>query len=128
MDGADDRAVSLVSFFPTGSSGTIIITSRNKEVSNLAKPYHLELREMPEGEALALLQKAARIEGPLSPEELESAKTLIEKCNYLPGSIVQAGKYCHELSGTIRGEFHPYTFTQYLDLFFPGSKPGSKAS
>jgi hypothetical protein len=126
MDGAD-RAVKLVSFFPAGSSGTIIITSRNKEVSNLAKPYHLELGEMQADEALALLQKAARREDPLSPEELESAKTLVEKLNYLPGAIVPAGKYCHELSATISGEFQPYTFTQYLDLFFPGSIPGSKA-
>jgi len=128
MDGADDRTVRLVSFFPTGSSGTIIITSRNKEVSNLAKPHHVELGEMRADEALALLQKAARREDPLSPEELESAKILVEKLDYLPGAIVPAGKYCHELSATISGEFQPYTFTQYLDLFFPGSTPGSKAS
>jgi hypothetical protein len=123
MDGADDSAVRLVSFFPAGLVGTIIITSRNREVSNLAKTYHLELGELRENEALSLLQKAARREDQLGPEELESANILVKELKYLPSSIVPAGKYCHELSATISGEFQPYTFTQYLELFFAGLTP-----
>jgi len=119
MDGANDATVQLVSFFPTSMTGTIIITSRNREVSNLAKTYHMDLGRMGRAEALVLLRKSARREDALSEDELKSATLLIHELGYFPDAIVRAGKYCHDLSATIRGEFQPYTFTQYLDLFYP---------
>lgn len=117
FDKADDISVNLVTFLPKCYNGTVIITSRNKAVGNLAKTYHLELDSMKPSEALATLLSAARRTLPLPPDELQSAQTLIEELGYLPAALVKAGTYCHQLSSTIQGEFQPYTFTQYLSLF-----------
>ncbi|KIM23249.1 hypothetical protein M408DRAFT_77815, partial [Serendipita vermifera MAFF 305830] len=118
FDNADDTSVNLVTFLPKCYSGTIVITSRNKTVGNMAKTYHLELNRMKPSEALATLLMAARRELPIPEPELADARKLMEKLNYNPAALTKAGTYCHQLSSTIQGEFQPYTFTQYLNLYF----------
>ena len=117
LDSADDLSVNLVTFIPKCYNGTIIITSQNKSVGNLAKTHHLEMGRMKGSEALSALLQAARRELPLPAEELKSAQVLIGELGYLAEALVKAGGYCHQLSSTVQGEFQPYTFIQYLTLF-----------
>jgi len=72
---------------------------------------------MAKDEALAVLLQAARRQSPLSTAELTSAHILMEELGCLAVALGQAGTYCRQLSSTIHGVLHPYTFTQYLRIF-----------
>src|ERR1700709_2332192 len=52
LDNADDPTLNLAPFLPMAGRGSVIITSRNRNLSNLSTTYHLELGEMEEDEAL----------------------------------------------------------------------------
>jgi hypothetical protein len=95
----------------------VIITSRNRDVGNLSTTYHLEMGEMVADEALSTLLRAARRELPLPAEEIKNVHTLMKELGYLAVALVQAGTYCHHLSDSRDGSL-PYTFTQYLSLFY----------
>jgi hypothetical protein len=73
---------------------------------------------MEEDEALATLLQGARRELLLSTEELESTHTLMKELGYLALALVQAGGYYHQLFSSPRGVLKPFTFTQYLSLFY----------
>jgi tetratricopeptide (TPR) repeat protein len=103
---------------PKSVNLTIVITSRNRDLGNLSTTVHLELGEMEEDEALATLVQAARRDSALSNEEMAGARTLIKELGYLALALVQAGTYCHQLSSYHGGILQPYTFTQYLSLFY----------
>ena len=70
------------------------------------------------GEAQNTLIRAARRQLPIPTAEMECAHTLLKELGCLAVALVQAGTYCHQLSSTIDGIFQPYTFTQYLSLFY----------
>ena len=44
LDNADDSKMSIVDHIPQGEDGTVIITSRNRNLSSLAPNCHLHLR------------------------------------------------------------------------------------
>lgn len=117
LDNADDPALQLLQFFPKSSHGTIIITSRNRDVGYLSNTYHLEIGPMEREEALATLLKASQRQPPLSIEEISSINVLMGELGCLAVALVQAGTYCHQLSSIIHGVFQPYSFTSYLALF-----------
>ncbi|KIM22789.1 hypothetical protein M408DRAFT_47875, partial [Serendipita vermifera MAFF 305830] len=118
LDNADDPALDLLQFLPKHVNVTIIITSRNHNLGNLSTTHHLELGEMNTDEALAVMLQAARRQLPLLDDEMESAQTLLKELGCLAVALVQAGTYCRQLSSTIGDVFRPYTFTQYLSLFY----------
>ncbi|KIM29976.1 hypothetical protein M408DRAFT_99729 [Serendipita vermifera MAFF 305830] len=117
LDNADDTMVDLNTFLPKCYSGTIIITSRNRDVGLLSTTYHLELGEMEEGEALSTLLKAARRHLPLPPGEKDSANSLLKLLGNLAVAVVQAGTYCHQLSSAAQGATTLFSFAQYAALF-----------
>ncbi|KIM22767.1 hypothetical protein M408DRAFT_322409, partial [Serendipita vermifera MAFF 305830] len=108
LDNADDPALDLKLFLPKNVNVTILVTSRNRNLSNLSTTKHLELGEMSADEALAVMRLASRRQMPLPDKELDSATTLMRELGYLAVALVQAGTYCYQLSSTI-GE--------YLSLF-----------
>lgn len=116
-DNADDPGLNLSPFIPKCDNGTIIITSRNRDVGNLSTSYHLELGEMETNEALLTLVQAARRTLPLAPDEASSAHKLIKLLGYLAVALVQAGTYCHQLSLTSQGDIRQFSFGQYIRLF-----------
>ena len=118
LDNADDPKINLVSFFPKCYNGTILITSRNRRLGNLASTFHLELGQMETEEAFATLIQAARRQLSLPPAELEDAHILMEELGRLAAAVVHAGTYCRQLSSVVHGVLQPYTFTQYLSLFY----------
>jgi len=108
LDNADDPTLNLDPFLPKHINLTIVITSRNPNLSNLSPVYHVELGEMEPEEGLTTLLHAARCELPLPPGELESAKAILKELGCLAVALVQAGTYCHGLA---------CSFSQYLLLF-----------
>lgn len=118
FDNADDPMIDLVPFFPKSRDGTIIITSRNRDVGNLANTHHLELGQMTTAEALSTLLRAARRQLPMPSDERGSAKTLMKELGCLAVALVHAGTYCNQLSSVVAGVMQPYTFTTYLSLFY----------
>jgi hypothetical protein len=60
LDNTDDPTLKLVPFMPKNINLTVIITSRNRNLGNLATSYHMELGEMEPEEALTALIHAAR--------------------------------------------------------------------
>ncbi|KIM21561.1 hypothetical protein M408DRAFT_102576 [Serendipita vermifera MAFF 305830] len=117
LDNADDPDLAINSFLPQDINITILITSRNPDLGILSTTGHLELGEMTADEALSALLQAARRELPLPDQEMNSAHALLKELGCLAVALVQAGTYCLQLSSTVGEDFHPYTFTQYLDLF-----------
>lgn len=117
FDNADDPALDILSFLPKEMIGALIITSRNRNLGNLSTTCHLELAGMEENEAFAVLLRAARRRQPLAKDEMKNVHILMGELGYLAVALVQAGTYCHELSSTTHGT-QPYTFTQYLSLFY----------
>lgn len=113
FDNFDDPKLDLEPFIPRSKYGTIIITSRNRDASNFAGIYHLELGEMEKTEALAVLLRAARRQARLLREEMESANELLERLGFLAVALVQAGSLCYQRSSLNE----PFTFTDYLSLF-----------
>lgn len=114
LDSADDPALDVVQFIPPDYKGVVIITSRNRNLGNLATLFHLELGQLDREEALSALLLAARRRLPLPSQELEDAYQLLELLGCLPLAVVQAGSYCRQLSSSVE---QPFTFTQYLSLF-----------
>ncbi|KIM27410.1 hypothetical protein M408DRAFT_71473, partial [Serendipita vermifera MAFF 305830] len=118
LDNADDPKIDLVPFFPKCYHGIILITSRNRNIGNLANTYHLELGQMETEEALSTLIRAAQRQPPIPPTELTDAYRLMEELGRLAAAVVHAGTYCRQLSSVSQGVLQSYTFTQYLALFY----------
>ena len=118
FDNADDPGLNLVPFLPQNDNLTVIITSRNHTLGNLSTTFHLELAEMEDDEALLTLAQSARRDLPLPPDEEKCARKLADELGCLAVALVQAGRYCSQLSSTVKGVFRPYTFAQYLPLFY----------
>ncbi|KIM22351.1 hypothetical protein M408DRAFT_47177, partial [Serendipita vermifera MAFF 305830] len=117
LDNADDPGLAINSFLPQDINITILITSRNPNLGILSTTCHLQLGEMMADEALSAMVQAACRSLPLPDEETNSAQSLLKELGFLAVALVQAGTYCLQLSSTVGEDFHPYTFTQYLNLF-----------
>ncbi|KIM22353.1 hypothetical protein M408DRAFT_40768, partial [Serendipita vermifera MAFF 305830] len=117
LDNADDPGLAINTLLPHDINITILITSRNPNLGILSPTGHLELGEMTADEALSAMVQAACRSLPLHDDEMNSAQSLLKELGFLAVAVVQAGTYCLQLSSTVGEDFHPYTFTQYLDLF-----------
>jgi hypothetical protein len=96
----------LLEYIPRSQNGTIIITSRTKEVAlKLVDDDDLiEVKPMDKPEALELLQR--KLSATKKIEVVESQQ-LVEELNILPLAIVQAASY-------IRNRAPRYSVFQYL--------------
>jgi hypothetical protein len=94
FDNADTLSpAELKAFFPPGQWGNILITSRNSTMSCLTLPENsLEVMEMEENDAVALLLKASCLDPSRVDLQTEALKIVKELC-YLPLAIDQAGAY-----------------------------------
>ncbi|KAJ7668190.1 hypothetical protein B0H17DRAFT_1248697 [Mycena rosella] len=89
FNNADNIHLNLVRYFPSGSHGNIIITSRNPDLAQHAHEQH-KVDRMDVEEAADLLLSAA--EYPLTVEETrEIAKQLVQKLYCLPLAVSKAG-------------------------------------
>ncbi|KAG8814843.1 hypothetical protein FRC17_000958, partial [Serendipita sp. 399] len=103
FDNADDPNLHIESYFPSCHHGTIIITTRYRDLGLLANTIHIELEQMDRGEAFEALTRAASSTLPLSASEEENANLLMSELGYLPLALGQAGNYCYTASLTFGG-------------------------
>ncbi|KIM22236.1 hypothetical protein M408DRAFT_292223 [Serendipita vermifera MAFF 305830] len=115
LDNADNPDIDMGPFLPQCSSGTILITSRNRNVGNELATLELELGEMEPDEAMSALLKASRRQPPLPQEELNDAQTLVKELGSLALALVLAGTYCYQRSSAQNGVLQEFTFTEYLE-------------
>ncbi len=87
-------------YLPQGSTGHVIITSRDRDWSGLASP--LQVREMPRNESVQFLLKRT------SQNDSEAADKLAQALGDLPLALEQAGAYIDATGQTLPA---------YLELF-----------
>jgi tetratricopeptide (TPR) repeat protein len=126
FDNADDPSLALVDLIPEGDDGTIIVTSRNRDLSMLAPNGHLDLGTMTEKEALAaLLFSSHRLKPAISTTadlatlldaDHGPASSLVSELGCLPLALVQAGNYCWRMSPS-NPQAGLYSFREYLEKF-----------
>ncbi|KAJ7479656.1 P-loop containing nucleoside triphosphate hydrolase protein [Mycena latifolia] len=105
FNNADDVHLNLVQYFPAGSHGNILITSRNPNLGQLAQVKH-KVDRMELQEATELLLSAAQCDI-TEPETSKIAEQLVKKLHCHPLAVVQAGGYISS-SGALQ---------KYLDLY-----------
>ncbi|QRV81076.1 kinesin light chain [Ceratobasidium sp. AG-Ba] len=111
FDNADDPSVGLRQYFPIGTGGRILITTRVREVVLYSQGPDSEynVSSMEPDEALQLLLTVARApEVSLSDNEKESAMLMIQDLGFMALALVQAGAYIWRTS---------CSFTQYREMY-----------
>ncbi|KAG9078939.1 hypothetical protein FRC06_008040 [Ceratobasidium sp. 370] len=111
FDNADDPSLGLQQYFPSGTHGRILVTTRSRDIALLAKgpgsDYNVSAMEPAEG--LQLLMAVSRMnDQTLSDEEKSAAIGILQAVEYLALAIVQAGVYVWCVS---------CSFVHYLDLY-----------
>ncbi|QRV95519.1 kinesin light chain [Ceratobasidium sp. AG-Ba] len=111
FDNADDPSVNLRQYFPKGTRGRILITTRAREVALYSQGPESEynVSSMEPGEALQLVLTVARVpEVGLSANEKEAATLLTQDLGCMALALVQAGAYIWRTS---------CSFAQYRDMY-----------
>ncbi|KAG9127329.1 hypothetical protein FRC07_014813 [Ceratobasidium sp. 392] len=105
FDNADDVSLGLQRYFPKGSHGSILITTRSREVVPLARGPNSDcnVSSMEPDESLQLLLTVVRIDyETLSDEEKDAAKGLVQDLGHLALAVVQTGAYIRRRSCSFR--------------------------
>ncbi|KIL54805.1 hypothetical protein M378DRAFT_1051575, partial [Amanita muscaria Koide BX008] len=92
FDNADGGYEVVEKFVPAGNGGNILITSRDKALARITSGNCLEVTEMGEKEAIALLLKSAMIDDN-SVNVAIAAQKLVAALGCIPLAIDQAGGY-----------------------------------
>ncbi|KAG8748443.1 hypothetical protein FRC12_013841 [Ceratobasidium sp. 428] len=111
FDNADDSSLDLEKYFPKGTHGRVLITTRTRDIALLAQgpdsDYNVSSME-PE-ESLQLLLAVARVNlSTLSDEDKNTANTIVQDLGHLPLAVVHAGAYMWRTS---------CTFSSYRQLY-----------
>jgi NB-ARC domain len=93
LDNADDPKVDYQRYFPTGSWGVVMLTSRNDECHQYATEKAFTLDGLSHDEARELLLKAARAP-PAQRSTVEGdAQAVVSLLRSHPLALIQAGSY-----------------------------------
>ena len=95
FDNADAPPPEVVEkFIPPGNGGNILITSRNRSMGRIVSFENIiEIKEMEEADAIALLLKSSHLASAAMPEHLEVAKNIVTELCCIPLAINHAGAY-----------------------------------
>ena len=93
LDNADDPHVDYQRFLPTGSSGVVILTSRNHECHQYATEKHITLDRLSDDEARELLLRVACV--PLDQQQTleDDAQVVASLLQSHPLALIQAGSF-----------------------------------
>ncbi|KAJ7452294.1 hypothetical protein FB451DRAFT_696911 [Mycena latifolia] len=105
FNNADDIHLKLVEYFPSGSHGNILITSRNPNLGQIAKAVH-KVEPMALEEAIDLLLSAARYDV-MEDNNRDLAKRIVQKLHCFPLAVAQAGAFISSSR----------SLQKYLDLY-----------
>ncbi|PVF91312.1 hypothetical protein CPB86DRAFT_820593, partial [Serendipita vermifera] len=89
FDNADLPDLRFKDYLPNSSSGAVLITTRNRDLSTYASDSHMQVGEMSEAEAVDLLHKVANVQ----PASTETSSVLVKELGMLALAITQAGAY-----------------------------------
>ncbi|GLA67705.1 hypothetical protein AtubIFM54640_000950 [Aspergillus tubingensis] len=106
----------LLQYFPQSESGSMIITSRSKDIASRIVHYKdiIDVEPMSKSEAVELLQKKSRLQ-----EEGEKAGELVEELEFMPLAIIQAAAYIYRQGSRC-------SISQYLERFRENYKRATK--
>ncbi|KAJ7448742.1 hypothetical protein FB451DRAFT_760354 [Mycena latifolia] len=105
FNNADDINLNLGQYFPSGSHGNILVTSRNPDLGQLAQATQ-KVEQMALEEAIDLLLSAAGYDI-MEVANRDVAKRIVQKLHCLPLAVAQAGAYISSSRG----------LQKYLDLY-----------
>ncbi|KAJ7438604.1 hypothetical protein FB451DRAFT_159273 [Mycena latifolia] len=105
FNNADDINLNLGQYFPSGSHGNILVTSRNPDLGQLAQATQ-KIEQMALEEAIDLLLSAAGYDI-MEVANRDVAKRIVQKLHCLPLAVAQAGAYISSSRG----------LQKYLDLY-----------
>jgi tetratricopeptide (TPR) repeat protein len=92
IDNADDSKLDISRFFPRGTKGSILITTRNPDFRKYATAgSSFKVDEMRPEDAVALLLKTAAMENEMVQEERDAAAAIVKVLGYFALAIIQAG-------------------------------------
>lgn len=106
VDNADDPDL-LLPFLPPKPQGHILITSRARNFRGLSVTTPLEIKPLPEVDALAFFAQSTGRDWSNSAEET-AAKELAHELGYLPLALEQAAAYILRNDRTFRTYFHEF--------------------
>ncbi|KAG8785596.1 hypothetical protein FRC16_001910, partial [Serendipita sp. 398] len=112
-DNADDPNLGLEEYIPKATHGTIIVTTRNRDLGLLTAVRHWELGPMSTEEGVEALCRAAHVSVPGDLRDDDTAVKLVQRLGGLALALVQAGSYCYRISSTTILYF---SFLDYLAL------------
>ncbi|CAG8700937.1 16591_t:CDS:2, partial [Acaulospora colombiana] len=93
FDNCDNLNINISSFFPQCDHGSIIVTTRNPQLSLLSPDAHIAVGVMsPEEGSLALLKSALADSRP-SESDIKHASAIAKELEYLPVALIQAGSF-----------------------------------
>ena len=119
LDNADDPKVDYERYFPSGTSGVVILTSRNVECRQHST-QHLALDNLSEAAAQKLLLTAAHISEDQHHQIQNDAMTVANLLQSHPLAIIQAGAYVSRGHCTLAEYPHVYRRQrQLLSTFRP---------
>ncbi|KAL7792819.1 P-loop containing nucleoside triphosphate hydrolase protein [Trichoderma afarasin] len=99
--GVADQSKSLLKYIPRGPGGTVLWTSRDKQIVALAGPRRgVQVPHMSNGEAEELL--ALTRNKNIRDDETQDARLLLKELQWLPLAISQAGSYMRRTSMPIK--------------------------
>jgi tetratricopeptide (TPR) repeat protein len=119
IDNADDPNLDISRFFPNGTHGTIIITSRNPDLQKYGSACSCRIAEMTPEEAVALLLKTAAVENPQDESTRKAVGQVVKVLGYFALAIIQAAAVIRQRVCTI-DEFCELYATQKKELLESG--------
>lgn len=100
FDNADDPDVDISSFFPQCDHGSILVTTRDPSIENLAPESYLRLDAMDPSEAVEALLSCVFPVGDVTaratPRDRDAAAAIVEELGFLPIAVVQSGCYIRQ--------------------------------
>jgi tetratricopeptide (TPR) repeat protein len=93
LDNADDPNIDCQDYFPPGSSGIVVLTSRNAECKQYATADFVFLEGLPADEAEELLLKAADVADDQHLMLEDDARVVATLLQSHPLALIQAGAY-----------------------------------
>jgi hypothetical protein len=90
LDNADDPEVEYQQYFPTSTSGIVVLTSRNADYQQYATVKWVNLESLPNDEACELLLQAARVPRDRHQMLNDDASIVVDLLGSHPLALIQA--------------------------------------
>ena len=125
LDNADDPSLDISRYFPVGTRGSIIVTSRNPECRRHATVGSRELREMESSEAINLLLRSGDL--PSEDQDLRLlALPIVQALGYLALAVSHAGASIRQKICSLEDYLDNYTRHRRKLLSRQGLQSGSE--